>query len=96
MENFDLTPIEKLMNDSINKLNNMKTKEEIEAVHRGIVQLSPKGKQKGVEFELLVRPLIRYLCENHHPHVTIIITPTDAQLLYGQMSTGTINDYVLD
>jgi hypothetical protein len=48
------------------------------------------------EFEALSRPLIKYLCENHHPHVTIIITPTDAQLLYGQMSTGTINDYILD
>lgn len=74
----------------------MKTKKEIDAVYRGIAQLAPKGKQKVTEFELLVRPLMRYLCENHHPHVTVIITPTDAQLLYGQMSTGQINDYVLD
>jgi len=53
-------------------------------------------KQKVIEFESLARPLIRYLCENHHPHVTIIITPTDAQLLYGHISTGQINDYILD
>ena len=48
------------------------------------------------EFEVLTRPLMKYLCENHHRHVTIIITPTDTQLMYGQMSTGTINDYILD
>ena len=65
--------------------NNMKTKEDFE-----------NGKQKVDEFEALTRPLMKYLCENHHPHVTIIITPTDAQLLYGQMSTGQINDYILD
>lgn len=42
------------------------------------------------------RPLIKYLCENHHPHVTVIVTPTGAELLEGKQSTGQIMDYVKD
>jgi len=48
------------------------------------------------EFEDVVRPVIKYLCENHHPHVTVIVTPTNAELLEGKMSTGQIMDYVVD
>ena len=53
-------------------------------------------KEQVKEFEELVRPIIKYLCENHHPHVTVIITPTNAELLEGICSTGSINDYILD
>jgi hypothetical protein len=48
------------------------------------------------EFQDVVTPVIKYLCENHHPHVTIIVTPTNAELLEGKESTGQILDYVLD
>lgn len=41
-------------------------------------------------------PLIKYLCENHHPHVSVIVTPTGAQLLEGLKSTGEILDYIKD
>ena len=54
------------------------------------------NKDKVNEFELLARPLIQYLCENHHPHVTVIITTTNAELLEGKMSTGQSMDYVVD
>jgi hypothetical protein len=37
------------------------------------------------EFELLVRPLMEYLDTKHHPHVTIIITSTNAELVEGLM-----------
>jgi hypothetical protein len=47
-------------------------------------------------FETVTRPVIKWLCENHHPHVTVIITPTNAELLEGLKSTGQILDYVRD
>lgn len=48
------------------------------------------------KFEELARPLINYLCENYHPHVTVIITPTTAELLVGLKTIGSIDDYLRD
>ena len=48
------------------------------------------------EFEALARPLIKFLCENFHPHVTVIVTPTNAEFLEGSGSTGTITDDLRD
>ena len=48
------------------------------------------------DFESAARIMIKYLCENHHPHVSVIITPTHAELLEGLKSTGEVLDYVLD
>jgi hypothetical protein len=48
------------------------------------------------EFERLSRPLIKYLCENHHPHTKIVVTCTNAELLEGKMTTGHIEDYLTD
>lgn len=52
-------------------------------------------KEKLADFEKMTRPLIQWLNENYHPHVTIIITPTNAELLEGQMNFPT-NDYIKD
>ena len=54
------------------------------------------NKDKVKEFEQLARPMMQHLCENYHPHVTVVITPTNAELLEGKMSTGQIMDYVRD
>jgi len=35
------------------------------------------------KFEELCRPLMRFLCENCHPHVTVIVEPTQAELVEG-------------
>ncbi len=32
------------------------------------------------------KPLIKWLSENHHPHMTVVVTSTRAELLEGQMS----------
>ena len=59
--------------------------------------------KKPTEFEALARPLIEWLNDNYHPHVTAIITPTNAEVLEGNsevlegdVSTGQILDYVRD
>lgn len=53
-------------------------------------------KESKIDFESVVRPVIKYLCENHHPHVKVVITPTNAELLEGKKSSGLIMDYVVD
>ena len=53
-------------------------------------------KQQKEEFDGVSRLMIKWLNENCHPHVTVIITPTNAELLEGECSTGTIMDYVKD
>ena len=42
------------------------------------------------------RPLIKWLNENVHPHHSVIVTSTNAELLEGECSTGPILDYVKD
>jgi hypothetical protein len=53
------------------------------------------GDQMREEFIALARPLVKWLRENCHPHHTIIITPTNAELLEGEL-TGQITDYLRD
>lgn len=48
------------------------------------------------EFTQACRPMLEYLATNHHPHVTAIVTSTDAELLEGLKSTGKIMDYIQD
>lgn len=55
-----------------------------------------ENEQLAASFEAAARPLMQWLCENMHPHVTVIVTPTDAQLMEGVRSTGQIMDYVKD
>jgi hypothetical protein len=58
---------------------------------------SKEGSQnRREEFTKVVRPVMKWLCENHHPHTSIIIDGTNAQLLEGLASTGQIMDYVKD
>jgi hypothetical protein len=47
-------------------------------------------------FKQAAMPLIKWLCENVHPHHTVIVTPTNAELLEGSCSTGDVFDFVRD
>ncbi len=40
--------------------------------------------------------LIKYLNENHHPHVTAIVTATSVELLEGLISIPKIYDHIND
>lgn len=37
-------------------------------------------------FHEATKPLIKYLSENHHPHVTVIVTSTNAEILESSAS----------
>lgn len=57
------------------------------------------AKQQNKEFDRLKKaaiPLIKYLNENHHPHVTVIVTPTSVELLEGQMTLPNIYEFIKD
>lgn len=47
------------------------------------------------EFRNKAKDLIKWLCENGHPHMTIVITSTTAELLEGSIGIVT-NEYVRD
>lgn len=46
-------------------------------------------------FEAITRPVIEWLNANCHPHVTVVITPTSAELREGTIAYTT-TDYVRD
>lgn len=48
------------------------------------------------DFKTASLPLIKWLNDNHHPHITAIVTPTSSELLEGKETTGPIYDYVKD
>ena len=52
--------------------------------------------EKDAGFEEIARELMKYLAQNHNPHVTAIITSTNAELLEGLKSTGKVMDYIPD
>ena len=47
------------------------------------------------EFEIVSRPLMKFLSENFHPHVTVIVDYSRSEILEGSVSFVT-EDYVLD
>ena len=68
-----------------------------EKAHMENVKIRVHGEELNEgRFEELARPMIKYLCENYHPHVTVIITPTTAELSEGLKSIGYIDDYIRD
>ena len=47
------------------------------------------------EFEAVTRPVIEWLNKNCHPHVTVVIEPTSAELGEGVCAVRT-SDYLRD
>lgn len=84
--NFSLT------DENMKNLLNVIEKEHIENV-----KIKVHGEELNEsKFEELARPMLKYLCENYHPHVTVVITPTSAELLEGLKTIGNVDDYIRD
>lgn len=47
------------------------------------------------EFEAVAKPMIKWLCENCHPHVTVVVTPVSAELSEGTCAITT-HEFVRD
>jgi len=52
-------------------------------------------KEQAVEFEKLVRPLMKYLAENHHPHTKIIVESNVAEVVESLRAVVT-DEYLVD
>ena len=48
------------------------------------------------ELKEVAKPLIKYLCENYHPHVTAIVTPTGVEVMEGLQSVQNIEEFIVD
>ena len=46
-------------------------------------------------FSIAVRPLISYLCRNHNPHTSVIVTPTGGEIVQGVEVFNT-EEYLVD
>lgn len=91
----------KKLAEGINEALNFKLTEENMNNLISVIQKEHEGKVHGEElnenkFEELARPMVKYLCENYHPHVTVIITPTSAELLEGLKTINRVEDYIRD
>lgn len=54
------------------------------------------NQEKLDQLQKAAEPLLKYLCENHHPHVTAIVTGTSIELMEGIMSIPQITDFIQD
>ena len=52
-------------------------------------------KEQMLSFEKVARPLIKWLNDNRHPHVTAIITSTSAEIME-RIAAFPITDYIKD
>lgn len=53
-------------------------------------------KKKLEELKEAAKPLIKYLCENYHPHVTAIVTPTSVEVMEGVQMIPNITEFIID
>jgi hypothetical protein len=51
--------------------------------------------KKKAEFEEIVRPVMKWLAENQHPHTKIIIEANIAELVEGNIAVQT-NEFLVD
>lgn len=51
--------------------------------------------QKRKEFEEIVKPVIKWIAENSHPHTKIIIDSNSAEIMEG-IAAFTTNEYLID
>ncbi len=49
----------------------------------GYAKVEAGAEKRRQEFTEAARPLVKYLAENHHPHVTALVTGNGAELLEG-------------
>ena len=51
--------------------------------------------QKDTEFEELIKPVMKYLAEKHHPHTSITVTSDSAELFEAVVGFST-DEYLKD
>lgn len=52
-------------------------------ISKTLGKYKPESVSEIERFEKVAKPLIDFLNENYHPHVTVIVTPCSAELMEG-------------
>jgi 2'-5' RNA ligase len=87
-EFWNSQPAMKSIPDAINEFYELKRKEQV------YVSVHGESRDENAFLEAC-KPLMKYLCENYHPHVTVIIDGTRAELVEG-LKTAKCEDYIRD
>ena len=58
--------------------------------------MSEERKKELDVLQKAAEPLLKYLNDNHHPHMSVIVTPTSVELLEGKMTIPKIYDFIKD
>lgn len=53
------------------------------------------SEEKRQEMAEAAKPLVKFLCENFHPHVYVIVEPSRVELIEG-IATATIAEFIRD
>lgn len=53
------------------------------------------NEEKRKDFEAAAKPLLKFLNDNYNPHTTVIVTPTGAEVLSGELVFDT-TEFVKD
>tara|TARA_R110000782_G_scaffold256574_1_gene345642 strand:- start:333 stop:503 length:171 start_codon:yes stop_codon:yes gene_type:complete len=53
------------------------------------------NKEQKEKFEEAAKPLMKYLAENHNPHVTVIVVSDTAEIMEGLASIVT-DEFIID
>lgn len=47
------------------------------------MEAETEKQEEKLSFEEIVKPVMKWLAENHHPHISIVIDATHAEMLEG-------------
>jgi len=61
-----------------------------------VKNIMQENDKKLAELKEAASPLIKYLCENYHPHVTAIVTPTSIEVMEGVQAASNITEFIVD
>ena len=61
-----------------------------------VKNIMQENDRKLAELKEAAGPLIKYLCENYHPHVTAIVTPTSVEVMEGVQAASDITEFTVD
>lgn len=61
-----------------------------------VKDIMQENDKKLAELKEAASPLIKYLCENYHPHITVIVTPTSIEVMEGVQAASNITEFIVD
>lgn len=61
-----------------------------------VKDIMQENDKKLAELKEAASPLIKYLCENYHPHITAIVTPVGVEVMEGIQSVSNITEFIVD